>query len=756
MLREISSLDHRIDLLNSTREPGFSNGRTFAIEKLRESPTKYFAFLDDDDFFEYTAYEKCAWMLESNVNASMCGTYVLGFGERNYTWNYGFHNGYRIVVNNPLTGSEILRTSVLDTGCGFDESLRTGMEDWDFYLCVASRGLWGVSIPEYLFWYRINPLTLRKSRWESLFDDKEKKAAEIRDRYKQLEFRFPKVAIQSTTEFESLNISRPFKNLLFLRKSILLVIPWMPDRGPDAAILGLVRELGSQGYRVTIACTLLNVQSASTTSLRKLMRYTHDIFTIPAILRLADAPRFFAYLIESRNVQTVLIMNSQLAYGLLPWLSPKFPAVKFVDYVQSAEPDWKNGGYATLSTIHQTFLDATFTYSERVKKYMIEHDHDPSTVKVRNIGLELENIHPLQDQKQAAARFSLGIPAEAIIVLYLARTAAFGRAKVATSAFTKVAKDTGGIGHGKTSIDLRLLVIGEGPTVDEAERMFSSKRNENLVTMLGSLRHSQALKYFEVADIFCLPSPSKSVSFVLTRSRRFGISALTSTIGGYPEMLLQNTTDEVIVKHSGRSFVDVEALKAEMRKLVLKTVSEKNEKDASSVPVGDRETTKNKPYEFVSHLKEVKRRRKVKGGVHAELPALHYALLPILRDVGVFSDFPEIHKTMQGKDRGAYGTKYEAICGTAGYEKAGLILDLLENPTSCKEGENLDINKLRASALKQCWRRCIMNVEDPNFQSGWHVQEYCKGFISFNDPNYACSKWYKKLDPSKRIVGLRR
>ena len=37
---------------------------------------------------------------------------------------------------------------------GFDESIRVGHEDWDYWLSMASHGFWGWTIPEFMIWYR--------------------------------------------------------------------------------------------------------------------------------------------------------------------------------------------------------------------------------------------------------------------------------------------------------------------------------------------------------------------------------------------------------------------------------------------------------------------------------------------------------------------------------------------------------------------------------------------------------------------------
>ena len=47
----------------------------------------------------------------------------------------------------------IRRDAYLEAG-GYDESIRRGHEDWDFWLNLAEAGLWGYTIPEHLTWYR--------------------------------------------------------------------------------------------------------------------------------------------------------------------------------------------------------------------------------------------------------------------------------------------------------------------------------------------------------------------------------------------------------------------------------------------------------------------------------------------------------------------------------------------------------------------------------------------------------------------------
>jgi GT2 family glycosyltransferase len=59
----------------------------------------------------------------------------------------------RLVEGNFVSATSLVRRSVCED-VRFDERLRSGWEDWDFFLTVSERGWAGVRIDEPLFLYR--------------------------------------------------------------------------------------------------------------------------------------------------------------------------------------------------------------------------------------------------------------------------------------------------------------------------------------------------------------------------------------------------------------------------------------------------------------------------------------------------------------------------------------------------------------------------------------------------------------------------
>lgn len=745
MLREVVDKDGRFLLINNTNSPGFSSGRNCAIQHLLRHPTKYFAFLDDDDMFELTAYEKCAWMLESLKNASICGTYVVGFGARKYKWIQGLHNGARVVNKNPLTGSEIMRAEILSsTNCRFDESLKTGMEDWEFYLCVATNGRWGATIPELLFWYRQNPIEMRQKRWSSLFATEEETAEYIQKRYEGLDEGFPNVVIRPTSPYEKLNFTLPFRNALGLGRNVLMIIPWMAIGGGDAANLALVKELSRRGYRVTIVCTLLHMHSDSMESKPLFMQYTHDIFILPGMMRLADAPRFISYLIESRRAELLLLSNSQLGYGLLPWIRTKYAALRIVDYVHNEEPKWKSGGYAAYSTVHQASVDRTFTSSKTARQYMIDQGHNEFTVEVGYLGISLDNLPRVSLAQKLALRDSLNIPRNSTVVIFLGRMVPHKKPRVALEAFIKalslIRKSEGGRLPDKDRYTL--LMGGEGQMLPEIKRL--SAPHGDMIRTLGRLGHSSALQYLAASDIFCLPSLSEGVSFALAEAMALGVTPLTSRLGGFPELLGENGEYGLMVNVTGDVGVDSNAFALPLKNLLLQQKRREEIGRKAVARVQSMFNAKKRIPDLVDRILETKRRQTYDASEESALSMIHYAYEALLRNMGVFSDYAGIRNSLEGKPRNEYGRRYRVVCGEYS-EVVTRLIDMLEKPRPCEKGQRLDIKGLRINALEQCGRWCIMNLDDSRLQSGWHVRERCGGIDSFDDENHKCVTWFKAL-----------
>lgn len=747
-LKHVALQDPRVKLLNSTNKPGFCQGRLFALNYLIDNPTPYFAFLDDDDLFELTYYEKCIWMLTSTSAPSMCGSHVVGFGENNYTWTYGFHSGMKAALNNPLTGSEVLRTSVLSTtGCRFDPNLDTGMEDWEFYLCLASRGAWGATIPEPLVWYRQNPEALRRKRWSSLFDHKDKTGAVIRARYAKLaSASFPRITVPGVTELEPINVTLPFHNRLIPSRTALLLTSWLAPGETTVANLRLIKLLRAAGFRVTVVCTLHDTGGVHAQTWRtSFLRYTSDIFFLPAMLRLPDFPRFLAYLIESRGVSTVVLSHSRLAYGTLPWMARRFARTTFVDFVLSQEHGFRHGAYLALSALHSASLDRTLVPDDITRKTLVERGRPERDVSILGDGFDM-SVAPMHAETRVVNRRAVGLALDAVVVTVFLDTSRGLNIDTVLKGFagavTELREKSNNL---KISRQYKIVLLGDVTMHGGHWRLVGSLHRD--VISASSKGIEIGRQYVAAADTLCFPTERGDMAVIAGDKVAFdgsrhvhsqnGLVQALKYDGGAKIVTVKSATDEVLNAFS--KFLRDGMASVQNARIIAEPMHEQKE----MVPSG---WDKVRVRQLEGAMVRLRRMagRDGSGGESENLQQLQSAQSEIVRELRDLSDFGVAQNTLQGKPRGEFGTEYRAKCGE--YDEVYTrLIDLLERPKSCIEGEQIEIGRMQRNAIEQCGRWCIMDNRDERWKSGWHVIERCGGVERFDNAEHKCSLWYREV-----------
>ena len=151
LLDSYRNTDLRIRVIDHEVNQGLSAGRNTGY---RAACAPYVVQVDSDDLLEPTAIEKWIWSLESYPEFAFVTGYSVGFGAQEYLWEQGFHNGGVFLEHNVVDATGAVRRDVHQAVGGYDETIRGGLEDWDFWLHCASEGYWGTTLPEYLDWYR--------------------------------------------------------------------------------------------------------------------------------------------------------------------------------------------------------------------------------------------------------------------------------------------------------------------------------------------------------------------------------------------------------------------------------------------------------------------------------------------------------------------------------------------------------------------------------------------------------------------------
>ncbi|MBS0197416.1 MAG: glycosyltransferase [Planctomycetes bacterium] len=522
MLAEYRGRDPRIRVIDLPINIGPGGGRNAGIRAAR-APLVF--QLDADDLIEPTLLEKAAWFLASHPRCDFVQAWTVGFAYKSHLWKCGFHDGPRMLRENVATiMAMIRRDAFLDVG-GFDESIVGGMEDWDLWIRMASKGRWGGTIPEHLAWYRRRPN--HADVWQD-WDGGERQrafAARLRERYPDLTAdTFPTCVPATPAPYENVRESLPLENPLAKHgRRLLLIVPWLTMGGADKFNLRAIEQLKARGWEITVVTTLPgdSVWMAQFTAL------TPDVFVTPNFLRPADRPAFIRYLIETRSPDVVLTTNSELGYLILPYLRSVCPGPAYADYCHMEEEYWKNGGYPRYAAACQEQLDLNIVSSNHLKSWMTSRGGDPARIEVCNTNEDCEEWKPDADQR-ASVRRQLNLDPDIAVILYAGRICDQKQPRVFAQTMLALRA------RGRKFV---ALVAGDGVDRPWLQEFVSRNDLDDCVKFLGAVPNARMRALMAASDIFFLPSLWEGISLAIFEAMAAGLAIVGADVGGQKELV---------------------------------------------------------------------------------------------------------------------------------------------------------------------------------------------------------------------------
>ena len=145
---------------------GVSAARNNAI---RHSSGKYILPLDADDIVAPIYLEEAVRYFESHPECKLVYGLAEKFGVVNGRWELPEYDFHRMLFENLIFNPAVYRRSDFDKTIGYNENMREGIEDWDFWLTLLGPEDKVHRIEEVVYYYRI-----RKSSRNTVADDEEK------------------------------------------------------------------------------------------------------------------------------------------------------------------------------------------------------------------------------------------------------------------------------------------------------------------------------------------------------------------------------------------------------------------------------------------------------------------------------------------------------------------------------------------------------------------------------------------------------
>ena len=157
--RQWSNKDTRFKYLYKVNG-GLSSARNYGIEN---SVGDYILTLDSDDKYEKTFLSKGIEILNRNEKIGVVSCWGYRFTGINYfePFTPDGKNLNDFLFKNAAIGTSLFRKKCWLQAEGYDENMKKGYEDWEFYIRVGKNGWETKIIEEYLFFYRQRKNSMR-------------------------------------------------------------------------------------------------------------------------------------------------------------------------------------------------------------------------------------------------------------------------------------------------------------------------------------------------------------------------------------------------------------------------------------------------------------------------------------------------------------------------------------------------------------------------------------------------------------------
>lgn len=136
---------------------GVSAARNLGISK---AEGEYILPLDPDDKLMPEFIDKCLNYLMQHPQCTLVYTQTCFFGIKKGLWKLPAYSDYKLLLlKNCIVCTALLRREDCLKIGGYDEEMRTGLEDWEFYIRLLGEHTIVHQVSEPLFFYRIKEVS---------------------------------------------------------------------------------------------------------------------------------------------------------------------------------------------------------------------------------------------------------------------------------------------------------------------------------------------------------------------------------------------------------------------------------------------------------------------------------------------------------------------------------------------------------------------------------------------------------------------
>ncbi|OGT42621.1 MAG: hypothetical protein A3F13_09430 [Gammaproteobacteria bacterium RIFCSPHIGHO2_12_FULL_40_19] len=450
---------------------------------------KYICCLDSDDLLAPSYIEQCIFELESHENVGFVYSWVQLFGDESFVWETRDFNIDVAKKENLTSVCAVYRKSDWMLVGGYGPKILGGLEDWEFWLRLSQLGRCGKAIPVPLFLYRKHGKTM----WDETAAKREKLMDHIRDRNPGLYTN--KRFLKKLTKYISKPSAHYFPSRLAKviaedrgnkqKKTLLVVLPWLQLGGAEILMLDILKGL-SQEYDFTIVTTLSDTHGLY----EGFRQITNTIFHYPGKYNDAkDAIQFslfLRYLIESRQVDTILGSGTWHFYESLRDIKSHYPSIHIFDLLHN-----NASGHFISSVKYDAFIERHICVSDKVKESLVENRVCEDKITAICNGIDNKHIfYPRPDVRdQLKAEFD--IPLNRPVVGFVGRASEEKRPFLFLELISKLSETQ----------DVFSVFLGKGPLLTEVKNKIIELGLSERMICMDAMPREALWKVYEVCDV---------------------------------------------------------------------------------------------------------------------------------------------------------------------------------------------------------------------------------------------------------------
>lgn len=184
--------------------------------------------------------------------------------------------------------------------------------------------------------------------------------------------------------------------------------------------------------------------------------------------------------------------------------------------------------FRKLLTFTLNNSDQIIAVSADLEKRIEHMDINPEKIMVLRNAVDLDRFKP---NKNVNMRNKVGIRDNDIFILFIGHLEPFKGIFELLDGFYQI---------NVQNKNTRLMIIGEGHQETEVRKIVNEYQINESVIFTGKISPEEIQNYYQMADIFVLPSYTEGLPLVVVEAMACGLPIVASCVGGIPEVVENN------------------------------------------------------------------------------------------------------------------------------------------------------------------------------------------------------------------------